>query len=87
MSWIQDTSDSFTHIPANLPSFLTSNTRLAPEIEPFSNDTEAYLRSWNWAYQHQVGVWYLYFRRIDLPEKPDLNRKWEWAGIYLGERR
>ena len=87
MSWMQETSDGFTHIEADLSSYLTKSTRLNGSVEPFSNDREAYLRSWGWSYQYQVGVFYLYFRRIDLPENPDINGKWEWAGIYLGERR
>jgi tetratricopeptide (TPR) repeat protein len=87
MSWMQDTSDGYTHVPANLSSYLTKNTYLNAEIEPFSNNREVFIRSWGWAYQYQVGIWYLYFRRIDLPEKPEVNGSWEWAGIYLGERR
>lgn len=87
MSWMQDTSDGYTHVPANLSSYLTKSTHVNHEYEPFSNDREVFVRSWGWAYQYQVGVWYLYFRRINIPEKPEINGCWEWAGIYLGERR
>ncbi len=54
------------------------------ELEPESNSNEAYLKTWGWSYW--VGTWYLYFRRIDFPEDPEVDGRWEWAGIYFGSK-
>lgn len=53
------------------------------ELESFSNDQEAYLKTWGWSYR--VKSWYLYFRRIDYPRDPEIHGRWEWAGIFLGD--
>ena len=63
-------------------TFLTSGYRA--DLEPYSNDSEAYLRTWGWSYR--IRTWYLYFRKIEYPANPDINGRWEWAGIYFGER-
>lgn len=84
MNWSQETSDSFTHIPMTLGSLLISGIRYKPELEPFSNDREAFLWTSGWAWK--IDTWYLYFRRVDYPADPEINGRWEWAGIYFGER-
>jgi hypothetical protein len=61
-----------------------SRIRVAQSLEPESNSREAYLKTWNWLYR--VGTWYFYFRRVDFPADPDIDGRWEWAGIYFGER-
>ena len=63
---------------------LKSRIRVAAELEPESNSREAYLKTWNWLYR--VGTWYLYFRRVDFPADPEIDGRWEWAGIYFGEK-
>ncbi|PIE05248.1 MAG: hypothetical protein CSA76_00055 [Spirochaetales bacterium] len=84
MSWTQRTSDDFTHTRMNLGSFLQRNIRYRSELESFSNDREAYLWSAGWSWK--IPTWYLYFRKIDYPADPEINGRWEWAGIYFGER-
>ncbi|WP_195910209.1 tetratricopeptide repeat protein [Olavius algarvensis spirochete endosymbiont] len=84
MSWSQETSDPFTHIPMPLESFLTSTISYRSELEKFSNNSEAYLWTTGWTWM--IPTWYLYFRRIDYPADPEINGNWEWAGIYFGER-
>jgi len=84
MNWSQETSDSFTHIPMTLGSFLKSSIRYRQDLEEFSNDREAYLWTAGWTWK--IPTWYLYFRRIDYPADPEINGRWEWAGIYFGER-
>ncbi len=84
MNWTQETSDSFTHIPMTLGSFLKSSIRYNRELESYSNDSEAYLKTAGWTWK--IPTWYLYFRRIDYPADPEVNGSWEWAGIYFGER-
>ncbi len=84
MNWSQETSDSFTHIPMTLGSFLKSSIRYRSDLESFSNDREAFLWTAGWSWK--IPTWYLYFRRIDYPANPEINGRWEWAGIYFGER-
>ncbi len=84
MNWRQETSDSFTHIPMTLGSFLKSSVRYRNELEPFSNEREAFLWTAGWTWK--IPTWYLYFRRIDYPADPEINGRWEWTGIYFGER-
>jgi len=84
MNWSQETSDSFTHIPMTLESFLTSTISYRNEFEEFSSNNEAYLWTTGWTWR--IPTWYLYFRRIDYPPDPEINGRWEWAGIYFGER-
>jgi len=76
--------------PANLEYFniynwlLKSNVRFAADLESDSSAREAYLKTWNWLYH--VDTWYFYFRRIDFPANPDIDGRWEWAGVYFGEK-
>lgn len=61
------------------PQVYASNT-----LDVDSNSKEAYLRTGGWSYR--IETWYLYFRKINFPEDPDVQGKWEWAGIYFGEK-
>ncbi|MDR1596788.1 MAG: tetratricopeptide repeat protein, partial [Treponema sp.] len=45
---------------------------------------EAYLRTWGWS--QYISTWYLYFRKINFPSDPEIHGRWEWAGIYYGEK-
>lgn len=49
-----------------------------------SNSKEAYLKTTGWTYR--IETWYFYFRKISFPEDTDVQGKWEWAGIYFGEK-
>jgi branched-subunit amino acid transport protein AzlD len=49
-----------------------------------SGPKDAYLRTWGWS-KHSP-VWYFYFRKIYFPVDPQINGRWEWAGVYYGER-
>ncbi len=84
MNWSQETSDSFTHIPMTLGSFLTNRVRYKKELDEYSNDREAFLWTAGWTWK--IPTWYLYFRKIDYPVDPEINGRWEWGGIYFGER-
>jgi len=84
MNWSQEASDSSTHIPILLESFLTSSISYRDKLEEFSNSHEAYLWTTGWTWR--IPTWYLYFRRISYPADPEINGRWEWAGIYFGER-
>lgn len=84
MNWSQETSDSFTHIPMSLGTFLSERVRFKQELDDYSNDREAFLWTVGWTWK--IPTWYLYFRRIDYPMNPEINGRWEWTGIYFGER-
>jgi hypothetical protein len=60
-----------------------SRPQVANELEPQSNSREAYLKTWNWFFN--VSTWYLYFRRVDFPADPEIDGRWEWAGVYFGD--
>jgi len=55
----------------------------ADKIDASSSSTEAFLKTWGWA---QISTWYLYFRKIYFPSDPEIHGRWEWAGIYYGEK-
>ncbi|OQY31898.1 MAG: hypothetical protein B6241_12730 [Spirochaetaceae bacterium 4572_59] len=84
MSWGQDRYDPFTEIPMDLSNFLRSSVWYNRNLESGSNDSEAYLRTGGWSYR--INIWYLYFNRIKYPIDPEINGRWEWAGIYFGNR-
>ncbi|MBN2650970.1 MAG: tetratricopeptide repeat-containing protein, partial [Spirochaetales bacterium] len=60
------------------------SVKAANELDNSSNNSEAYLRTENWSYR--IGTWYMYFRKIDFPADQRIHDKWEWIGIYLGEK-
>jgi len=84
LSWSQKMEDY--HQISNMDdisNYSHTSLRYNRDLEPYSNDNEAYLKTWGWSYR--VKSWYLYFRRIDYPADPEINGRWEWAGIYLGD--
>ncbi|MCG8453070.1 MAG: hypothetical protein MI717_07810 [Spirochaetales bacterium] len=84
MNWSQQSSDSFTHIPVDINNKLTDRVRYSRDLADFSTDREAYLWTAGWSWK--IPSWYLYFRQIDYPADPEMNGRWEWTGIYFGER-
>lgn len=84
-SWAQAGGDDPGSSELNLSSF-GSGTRLSydSELAEGSNANEAYLRTWGWT--HFTSVWYFYFRKVHFPPDPDIHGRWEWAGVYYGER-
>jgi tetratricopeptide (TPR) repeat protein len=84
-SWAHE-SDDAGMAEFNLSTFATQNKiRYAENLEIGSNANEAYLRTSGWSLQ-LTPVWYFYFRKIYFPPDPEIHGKWEWAGIYYGER-
>jgi tetratricopeptide (TPR) repeat protein len=67
-------------------STLSSSGRVqyAADLSEGSGSNDAYLRTWGWS--KLTSIWYLYFRKIYFPIDPDIHGRWEWAGIYFGER-
>jgi tetratricopeptide (TPR) repeat protein len=84
-SWEQGETDDFGMADFNLADFMQGNRiRYAPNVDPSSTATEAYLRTWGWS--QYISTWYLYFRKIYFPSDPEIHGRWEWAGIYYGEK-
>ena len=85
MSWRQDETDTNAQENFSMRSFMRGNRiRYSAELDSTSSPTEAYLRTTGWS--NYVNVWYLYFRKVNFPADPEIHGRWEWAGIYFGEK-
>ena len=58
--------------------------RYEDKLDPDSNTQDAWLRTWGWS--QNVSVWYFHFRKIYFPAQADIHGRWEWAGVYYGEK-
>ncbi len=67
----------------DLTSYQYTRIYYSPTLESFSNEKEAYLKTWGWSYR--VKPWYLYFKQVNYPQDPEINGRWEWVGIYMGQ--
>lgn len=83
-AWEQKENTSEEPMQFNIALFLTPRIRCSREIDQDSNAKEAYLRTTGWSYR--ISTWYLYFRKIYFPADPEIHGRWEWAGIYFGEK-
>ncbi|MDR2102293.1 MAG: tetratricopeptide repeat protein [Treponema sp.] len=84
-SWEQEDADNSGMAEFNLSDFMRGNRiRYADKLDAGSNANEAYLRTWGWS--QYISVWYLYFRKIYFPPDPDIHGRWEWTGVYYGEK-
>lgn len=86
MSWKQEASDNNAQADFQMSDFMVGDNRIKynDQLDSSSNPNEAYLRTWGW--NQYVTVWYLYFRKVDFPADPEIHGRWEWAGIYYGEK-
>ncbi|MGN0729572.1 tetratricopeptide repeat protein [Treponema sp.] len=85
MSWRQVETDVNAQESFSMRSFMRGNRiRYNADLDPSSSPTEAYLRTTGWS--NYVNVWYLYFRKVNFPADPEIHGRWEWAGIYFGEK-
>lgn len=85
MSWKQDSSGSNAEADFTMHDFMVGNRiRYSTTLDASSNPNEAYLRTSGWS--QYISVWYLYFRKVNFPADPDIHGRWEWAGIYYGEK-
>lgn len=85
MSWKQEASDSNSQADFQMQDFMAGNQiSYSAKLDSSSNPNEAYLRTWGWS--QYVSVWYLYFRKVNFPADPEIHGRWEWAGIYYGEK-
>lgn len=85
MSWKQKAGDKNTQNNFSMNDFGPGNRiRYSAELDKSSTPNEAYLRTSGWS--SYVSVWYFYFRKVDFPLDPEIHGRWEWAGIYYGEK-
>ncbi len=85
MSWRQEETDANAQESFSMRSFMNSNRiRYDAELDEMSSPTEGYLRTYGWS--QYINTWYLYFRKVNFPADPDIHGRWEWAGIYFGEK-
>jgi tetratricopeptide (TPR) repeat protein len=85
MSWAQHESDDTVSLVFDIGSFLqSSRVQTDDTLDIDSNAGEAFLRTTRWSYR--IPTWYLYFRKVDFKPDPEINGRWEWAGIYFGEK-
>lgn len=85
MSWKSDESDTNALESFSMRNFMLGNRiRYSDKLDDTSNQNEAYLRTTGWS--QYITVWYLYFRKVNFPVDPDIHGRWEWAGIYFGEK-
>ena len=86
VSWFQDgTLGANSKVTFDLNEFMQGRPiQSSPTLAPSSGPREAYLKTWGWT--GRVPVWYLYLRKVDFPADPEVHGRWEWAGIYFGER-
>jgi hypothetical protein len=84
-SWGQTETDDARIVDFTFAEFMYNNRiRYAPTLDTSSNATEAFLRTTGWS--SYLPTWYLYFRKIHFPQDPEIHGRWEWAGIYYGEK-
>lgn len=85
MSWRQDATQDNSLANFTMRDFMQGQRiRYNDTLDDSSTPDEAFLRTWGW--NSYVNVWYLYFRKVNFPLDPDINGRWEWAGIYYGEK-
>lgn len=85
MSWQQDENADNAQSSFSMRSYMRGNKiHYERDIDSMSSPTEAYLKTWGW--HSYVNVWYLYFRKVNFPADPEIHGRWEWAGIYYGEK-
>lgn len=85
MSWRANESDANALEYFSMRNFMRGNRiRYEAKLDESSNPNEAYLKTRGWS--PYINIWYLYFRKINYPVDPDIHGRWEWAGIYYGEK-
>ena len=85
ISWRQDENSSNPQETFYVSSYMRGNRiRYDDDLDQISSPTEAYLRTWGWT---NTKVWYLYFRKINFPVDPNVHGRWEWAGVYYGDKK
>lgn len=85
MDWHQDLDSGNSQVLFDFGVFMSGGRIFFSDaLDPSSNAQEAFLRTWGWT--ERISIWYLYFRKVNFPADPEVHGRWEWAGIYFGEK-
>lgn len=85
MSWRTDENSDAAQHQISIPSYMYEMTiKYSPTLDEMSTPSEAYLKTWGWS--TRPNIWYLYFRKVNFPADQNIHGRWEWAGIYFGEK-
>lgn len=92
ISWEQDESETYTSTKDETSSQFSfenfmkgGRIQCADRLDKSSNANEALLRTWGWS-DYKIATWYFSFRKVDFPADPEVHGRWEWAGIYFGDK-
>lgn len=85
MSWDQQSTSDPDPTDFPIQAFFSRYIQVADRLDIASDGSEAFLRTTGWA-DPRISTWYLYFRKVRFPADPEVNGRWEWAGIYFGDR-
>ncbi|MDA8425249.1 MAG: tetratricopeptide repeat protein [Treponema sp.] len=85
VDWHKDESEVNSQALFDFSPFMAGGRIFAADrLDPASSSRKAYLKTWGWT--ERISTWYLYFRKIYFPADPEIHGRWEWAGIYFGEK-
>ncbi len=85
MSWIADETSTSAQDDFSLRGYMLGNKiQYNTSFDELTNENEAYLKTSGWS--SYLPIWYLYFRKVNFPADPEIHGRWEWAGIYYGEK-
>lgn len=84
MDWHQERDDGNSQVQFDLSVFMNGRIRYSDQLDQSSNSREAFLHTTGWT--ERMPSWYLYFRKINFPADPEVHGRWEWAGIYFGDK-
>jgi tetratricopeptide (TPR) repeat protein len=85
VDWLKRDADSSSPALFDFGEFMSGGKiKTADELDPASSGREAFLKTWGWT--DRISTWYFYFRKVYFPADPEIHGRWEWAGIYYGEK-
>lgn len=85
MSWRTDENSEAAQNEIYIPAYMYERTiNYSGSLDDMSNSQEAFLKTWGWS--TNPNIWYLYFRKVNFPADQNIHGRWEWAGIYFGEK-
>lgn len=85
MTWKEEISEQHSKPDYSVYHLMYGgDIKIAKTVDSFSTPHEAYLRTTGWRYYAKT--WYFYLKKINFPADPSIHGRWEWAGIYYGEK-
>ncbi len=81
--WNESLLDPNAHVPNfDITAVVArSNLSVTNEFSPFSTEHSKLWKTTGWG---RIPTWYFVFSQIREPDRPEINGKWEWSGIYFG---